>query len=336
MESRPATISQSIQLVVHSGYERAFLYCEHIDRTESGTLAFVVGASGVGKTQLSKMIGPKIYKDNSQQTHPWIRVSLQNGSGGYFSSKDFIVDVLAEFRDPFRGLMGMLNELPLDLVMKLEPVLGMLSRRRNQSEGEMRKAVAALAKALDCRMMILDEANIMILTKGGRLLESHVESIRTLSIDMKVRTILFGTIAVLAFMGYSAQINRITHNVHFDRIRDDSEFGMIEFLSFLDGCERDISLENGLLSRNADAIYEASYGIPGEVVSLLERASAHSFVHKGDRITLRDLEASYPPAIVRKRMREEADLVERVMKSRELDPREVLALLREQGRVISP
>lgn len=298
-------------------------------------MTYVVGASGVGKTQLSKVVGRTLYGEVGGRTHPWVRVPLENSSGGFFTSTFLVRQMLSQLRDPFRGMDVLPPDLPADVAAHLGRALSFLSHRRGESEERMRQALASLAKAVQCRMLILDEANIMILIKGNRPVESHIESIRTLSLAMGVRTILFGTIAVLMFMGYSAQANRISFPVHFDRIRDDTEEGMIEFLSFLDGCERDLHLPGGLLVSNAEALYDATYGIPGELISLLERARAHATVRDRQTPGKGDLEKAYPFEAVKRRMRAEADLVERVLTGGRLDPKDVTELLKERGRFAS-
>lgn len=335
MRNESASIGKQVHLVQHEAFKTALKYCLAADSTPPGSMTYVVGASGVGKTQLSKLIGKTLYGGLDGRTHPWVRVPLENSSGGFFTSTFLVRQMLSQLRDPFRGMDVLPPDLPADVAAHLGRALSFLGHRRSESEERMRQALASLARALQCRLLILDEANIMILIKRNRPIESHIESIRTLSLAMGVRTILFGTIAVLMFMGYSAQANRISFPVHFDRIRDDSSKGMLEFLSFLDGCERDIGLPEGLLAHNADALYDVTYGIPGELISLLERARAHSSVRGLKKPELRDLEKAYPSEGIKQRMREEADLVERVLAGGRLDSKDVTELLKERGRFVS-
>lgn len=336
MLPKPVPIGEQVQFVRHGAFNRALGACLAVDQTAAGTMLYVIGPSGVGKTELSKMIGPILYGHSTHGRQlPYVRVSLENPSGGYFSSKSMTRDILAQFKDPFRGMELLPEDLPPDMAASVGRALGLIGRQRDQSEETMRKIVISMSRVLGSRLLVLDEVNMMVLIKRGRPLESHLESIRTLGQKMGVRTVLLGTFAALMFMGYSAQMNRVSINVHFDRIRDDTEEGMCEFLTLLDQFEQDLQLSDGLLIKNADALYDATYGISGELIALLERARMNAVVARQNDITLCNLEAAYPFESVKRRMREETDFVEAIMNGKPFDPRDMVALLKERGRLMS-
>lgn len=312
MSLDPRSLTERIRLVRYRAFDTALRHCQSLDQSPPGTIAFIVGPSGCGKSALSCLLGPVLY-GNSDATSfkPWIRVSVENAQAGYFTSKYLIGQILTSLQDPFYGMnYSMPSSLTSDEIARLSYALGRIPRGSGASEEAQRLAAISLARIYKCRMLIIDEANLMILIKKGRPVEVYMESIRTLAKAMGVRILMFGTLATLEFVDYSAQITRASHIIHLDRLQNRTRDDVTEFLSFLDSIESDVGLEQQLLTKNAEAVYEATYGIPGELVVLLERARAKSFVSGRGRIELRDIEAAYLGQKALNRMRQEADLIE--------------------------
>lgn len=333
---RPETSDQRINLVEHKSFSFVLKCCKELDNSPAGTVAFVVGPSGAGKTELSYLIGPQIYGGGREESGKqlWVRVSAENPQAGFFTSKYLIGQILEEFRDPFHGMTHSLPEgLPPEQAERLRFALTRIAKGIRASEEDTRKAAISIARALSCRMLILDEANLMVLTKKGRPIEVYLESIRTLAKAMGVRVLMLGTLSLLDYVDYSAQISRIGLIWHLDRMKDDSEEAMLEFLSFLDQVQSDLGLGD-LLTGNAEALYEATYGIPGELISLLERARIKAAADGRTDIEFRHVEDSLPLQVIRERMRAEADLIENFVSGKPISlPPGILGLSRrDRGR----
>lgn len=311
--NRWVPFAERVQLVHHKSFTQTLKKCVQIDRSPEGMIFFVAGPSGAGKTKLSKMIGEKLYGNSFPsdiQPHVW--VSAENPQAGYFTSKYLIGQLLAGFRDPFYGMYGAIpGDIPPDLAARLGKASTKIATGERATEETRRKALIGIARALNCRLVVIDEANLMSMIKRGRPVEAHLESLRSLALAMGVRVILFGTFMMLDYVDYSAQINRVGIVHHLDRIRDETAEEMLDFLAFLDRVQQDLEeLSPGLLVENAEAIYEATYGIPGELVSLLERARISAATDDRMVITVDDVEKSFRTKTARERMRAEADFVE--------------------------
>jgi archaellum biogenesis ATPase FlaH len=305
------SIEERIKIVRHRAFNSTLRYCMAVDDSPPGTLLFVVGPSGAGKSVLSKLLGEMLYGRRSPGTELSIRASVENAEGGFFTSKYLIEQMLAELRDPFHGMdLGLPPDIDSESATRLAFALRRIETIGRTSEEKKRVALINVARARRLRLMIIDEANLMVLTKKSRPVESHLESIRTLAKAMGVRVVMLGTLHLLDYVNYSAQISRTGMILHLSRMKCDCKEDMLEFLSFLDRVEEDALLPSGFLVDRADLLYEATYGIPGELISLLERARCVARSSERDQIEIEDIRSSMHIPVVMERMRAEADLIE--------------------------
>lgn len=313
-----------LRLVKHAAFERAAAFVSGIDACPAGTLDFIVGASGAGKSELSQTIGPRIYGSAYSNTaKPWIRVVARNPEAGYFSSKYMLTAIAGQLGDPFRGDRNFAAELPRDLE---QLVYDTPSALRRTTEGTLSMAAERLSRAVQCRLLLVDEGNLISLTKRGRPPESHIENFRTLAQGMGVRIVFFGTLRLLGVIGYSAQVDRVSNVRLLDRFRNDSEAQISEFLSFLDSVESDLHLPAQFLTDHSTDLFEVTYGIPGQLRELLDSARRNWIADGAAQFAWRHVAEALPPPVIKARMREEADLVESVSNGYELTAEDVRRL----------
>jgi hypothetical protein len=245
---------------------------------------------------------------------PVIKVSADNPDRGYFSSKALMKALLAAVRDPFRGLRFQIEELQIDEPLKNDLVRAISTMRPvTESEPALRESFISIARAAGVRLMLIDEANLLCLTQRTRVPTDYLESLRNLASQVGCRVILFGTIDLLEMVDYSGQLNRRARHIHIDRMRCESREGAVEFMSFLDELERDMNLPAKLLTSHVDEVYVNTYGIPGEVVGLVERADEVRDALGATCIEWRHLTHAFRIPDILARMREEADLIAEVM-----------------------
>jgi hypothetical protein len=182
----------------------------------------------------------------------------------------------------------------------------------------MREAFVEIAKLMHVKLIIIDEANLLVITKRTRRPTDYVESLRRLGDRIGCAVLLLGTIDMLELMGFSGQVNRRTLKVHLNRLCCDDDEGKDEFASLLSTLEEDFGLTKDLLTSHAAQLYLFTYGIPGEVVYLIEYADTFREALGAETIGWEHLEMArhHPTEIVQ--MRWEADIIEAVMTGREL------------------
>jgi GTPase SAR1 family protein len=283
----------------------------------AGVVAFVIGAGGAGKTSMFHALGADVYGDPQMWaigSLPVVKVSAENPDHAFFSSKSLMIDLLTAVMDPFRATGETIEAWGLDesLKARLRTAVARLRGVRS-SEPDLRRAFISIAKAVGVKLILIDEANLMCLTQQNRVPTDYLESLRTLAQAVGCRVILFGTVDLLGMIDYSAQLNRRNPRILIERMYFKSKEQRDEFKGFLHCLESELKLSPGLLVRHAEEIHSYTYGIPGEVVGLVQRADEERLAREATEISWEHLLSSAPLPDVIKRMREEADLITLVM-----------------------
>jgi hypothetical protein len=287
-----------------------------------GSICFVVGPGGCGKTlifqelKVSAFGAPERWPDGNM---PIIGITADNPDRGFFSHKSIMIDFLTELCDPFRTessdfpAMRISDALRAD-IQRAVPKLGKVSN----SETESRRAFISIAKALGLKAIVVDEANLMCLTQKGRLPTDYLDSLRTLAFKANCCLVLLGTFDLLQLMNYNAPMNRRTLYMQMSRIRCDTEESKASFISFLSYMEKDFELKKGLLLNHFGKVFEASYGIPGEIIGLLERANLIREALGENKLVWSHILQVFPLPQMTEQMRLEADIIEAVFSGSKL------------------
>lgn len=303
-----------------------------------GSVGFVVGPGGAGKSSMCEAIGEEVYGDSeiwAPGQLPFIRVSADNTDRSFFSSKNMIINLLGAVIDPFSVDSAMIENWKIDEGLKSDMrwAITRLARSRS-SEGDLRRAFVSIARALNLKLVLVDEANLMCLTQINRVPTDYLEGLRMLCQEAGCRLLLFGTIELLGLIDYSAQINRRGPRIHLDRMRFDGRETKLDFLAFLVELQNEFELESGLLVDHAEELADWTYGIPGELVGLIQRADEERAALGAKAITWAHIESRKPLPDVVRRMQHEADIIERVMSGRERMNEQLPRAPRPRARVL--
>lgn len=303
---------------LYRGFKHALYGCKGFgELAEPGSIGFCVGPGGAGKTLLSKAIGPLLYGHSDKWPvgrKPYIRIEADIPDRGYFSSKDLIRSLLCAIHDPFRTKIPEMLAWDVPDIIKYRLITALEKVNPHKShEPDMRVAFINLARELGVKLIIIDEANLLVLTQNGRVPTDYLESLRRLGDQIGCSILLFGTFDLLELMSYSAQLNRRTFRIHLERFRCDDKVGLGEFLDFLHGVEVDHGLSEGALTPNAAAIYAATYGIAGEVVGLVQRAQVVRIGYEESSVKWEHIKLAMHHKSAVDQLRLEADLIHNVM-----------------------
>jgi len=240
-----------------------------------GTVVFVSGPSGAGKTTLKSYLRKSLYRatESSENQVPLIAVQAANSQGGFFSSKDFYVSMLEQLGDPFRQMgaaapdtSGQIREF------LMQPFW--TSIRVSMTEGRIRRAFEHLARALKLKALLIDEGQSMCLTNVGRNPSDHLESLKCLAEQLGIIIFIFGTYDLLEIWNHSAQLNRRTHLIHLQRYRAEVDEDRKAFFSVLRMYRDAVAFKSPhMLSKHAEEILEWTRGVFGEVDTLFAKAS---------------------------------------------------------------
>jgi hypothetical protein len=309
-------------------------------KCKRGHIAFCIGTGGTGKSSLAEHIANTVFGDPSAWAiglRPVLLVEADTVEQGYFTMKSLIQSLLCAVHDPFRASIPEILGWSIDekvkqaLIKALEGIDPL-----DSAEPAMRTAFIELAKLMQVKLIIIDESNLLVITKRTRRPTDYIESLRRLGDRIGCAILLLGTVDMLELMGYSGQVSRRTLKVHLDRIKCDDEAGKDEFVSFLHSLEEDYSLVPGFLTSRAPEIYACTYGIPGEVVGLVENADTFREALEEPALKWEHvLMAMHHPVEV-ERLRWEADLISDVMRGRRLTQTEIKEIERRRKVRMNP
>lgn len=331
--------NDDLPLQMFREYQSALDQCIFFGQlAEPGDIGFCVGAGGAGKSRLAHLIGPILFGKSDTWpcgNRPYLLVQLDPADRAYFSPKAFIRDCLLGLHDPFRARAEDVSSWSLDPEIKERLIrITSLHSSRSYGEPEMRTAFVNLARLVGIRLLIIDEANMLMLTQKSRVPTDYLESLRRLGDKIGCPVLLFGTIKLLGLLGHSAQLNRRTFRIHLARMSCGDALGASQYASFLQGIEKGHSLSPGLLTDDIISIYKWTYGIPGEIVGLVKRAKMYAGADKS-AITWHHLEkARHLPEQMAK-MIVEADFIESTMQGilDKVAPQLKMAAPRKPGRM---
>lgn len=282
-------------------------------QAEPGQICFCIGAGGSGKSRLAALIGPAIFGKTENWrsfTTPYLHIAADNPDSGYFSTKWFIHQCLSNLGDPFRALPQALANSGLDATVQAA-LLNEARRKSDKamSEPSMRETFIRLARARELRLMVIDEANLLTFTRQGRVPTDYLEGIRRLGDQIGCPIVLLGTIRMLELLGYSAQLNRRMFLIHLARMSCRSDEEKSEFVSFLNNIETDFGL-SAKVSSQASRMFTWTYGIPGEIIGIVQRAMMVRGVQAAAELTWDDIADARQTNAALRQMRDEADLIE--------------------------
>lgn len=303
--------------ILYNEWDRAKNYCiAFANSCEPGEVGFAIGPGGCGKTVLSKHLADTLYGGRNSfapNRLPVIRVEADLADRGFFTTKSLMRALSDSVRDPFRATSEAVMNWNIDPDFKARLAVAVGGMNARDSEPNMRPAFINVARLRQLRLLIIDEANLLILSQRGRVPTDYLESLRRLADSIGCGVLLFGTVDMLSIMDYSGQLNRRTMHIHVDRMRCDSEESKASYLDFLTDLQGDLGITNDLLISNATEIFQYTYGIPGEIVGLVKRAHVHRLAHGQEQLSsdLLDMAAHLPA--LRRRMMKEADLIASVL-----------------------
>ena len=244
-----------------------------IDKRDKGSLIFIYGPTGVGKTTLKEKIVEKLIERSLEQLKtdkgkiPVVTVEAVAPESGNFNWKDFYRRSLIELEEP-------LIDYKIDY--------GEKGIRRN-SEGEIiiesrvasPKLRESLEKCLKHRrpdIFVVDEAHHFGIMSSGQKLKNQLECLKSLANMSSTNLGLLGTYDLLIFRDLGGQLSRRTINIHFSRYKVDNKQDLKAFITVLKTFQKHLPLseEPDLLS-NWEYFYERSIGCIGILKDWLTR-----------------------------------------------------------------
>lgn len=276
--------------IKHPHLERALKDLRlRVRQAESGTILFLYGPSGVGKTTLLKYLAAQMSKEEAEKgtltpgCFPAAYVEAPAPETGKFSWKEFYRRMLYDLWEPIPHRK--LPDIPLGNQFLLNS---------SAPAHSLRKAVENALEHRRVKVLLIDEAqHIGKGNKGGGSLWDQLDYIKSIANVTKSVIVLGGTYQLLAFRNLSAQLSRRSIDVHFPRYRANVESDYRVFRSVIASFEKRLPCQcTPRLLDQEEYLYTGSVGCVGILKTWLKRALDASESLGNDRLTQKILEES--------------------------------------------
>lgn len=260
-----------------------------IQRAAPGTLVFVFGPTGVGKTTVRRKLAAQLVQaalpalEQDPERIPVLELEVPSPELGRF-----------DWRDYYQRSLAALQEVRLHYHLHRRvyaPEAGQ-DGAHQLPEGTRRELRLALETALRHRRPVAflhDEAQHFKAVAGARQLLAQMDALKSLASLTETVLVLFGTYELLELTNLSGQLGRRSVDIHFPRYAP----GATEFKNVLWTFQRHLPLakEPDLVGQS-EYFYAQTAGCVGVLKEWLTRALDLALVKNAETITSAHLQQS--------------------------------------------
>jgi hypothetical protein len=274
------------------------LWCAIRDSTP-GSIIFLYGPTGVGKTTLLKRIVKHCKEtlftelEKDSERIPVVKVRLAAPTTGIFDWKDYFQRLLLEFEEPLIGY-----KLDRSQWSTQNPPASLTAESNMQlisyDKPGIRPMRFASERTLQHRRpmaVLIDEAQHFGIIRSGRKLLDQLNALKSLADESEVTHVLSGTYELIPLRNLNGQLSRRSFDIHFGRYHAEDEQQRREFINVLYTFQQHLPLshEPNLISR-WDYFYERSLGCVGVLKDWLTRSLALALGSDSSTLPLKYLE----------------------------------------------
>jgi DNA polymerase III delta prime subunit len=240
-----------------------------------GSIIFMYGPTGVGKTTLLKKLkkhleGVNLSElENDCERFPVVTLRLSAPTSSSFDWKDYFKRALLALEEP-------LVDYKLD--MERWDRLYRVTATENERNRQLVSNDQAVEQTLLHRRpfaVLIDEAQHFGITSTGRKLLDQLNTIKSVADDSKTVHVLCGTYELIPLRNLNGQLSRRSVDIHFGRYQADDELHRQEFINVLFTFQEHLPLpETPDLVSKWDYFYERSLGCVGVLKDWLTRSLA--------------------------------------------------------------
>ena len=249
-----------------------------IDGATPGSLVFVLGPTGVGKTTvrmkveelLTRQMAPAMNADPGRL--PFASVEVVPPDTGRFRWRDYFCRLLAAMNEPLIEFKTARGAGSASLPDRPPSMVG---------SAELGYAVEQALRHRHPPVVFVDEAQHLARISSGRRLSDQLDVIKSIANRTETVHVLLGTYELMAFRNLSAQLSRRSVDLHFQRYRADCAEDLQMFRSVLLTFQKQLPFAKAEtdLMPIWDFLYERSVGCVGILKEWLMRACVRAIKH---------------------------------------------------------
>lgn len=203
----------------HEKIKEAFESVKNIDGYfGQEKIVILTGPTGVGKSTVCQRLVQELDLRYQQEMEkdpsfiPVIYVRIPAPIDGDFNWKDGMIRILEQFNEPL--IRRKVITVP---VVELDGEV--ISRPSKLVREELRRSVRNCIQHRKTKLMIIDEASHLLISKSRSFFYQQFETIKSLSQDFGVPLLLSGAYDLLDIRDFNGQLIRRTKVIHFPRYR---------------------------------------------------------------------------------------------------------------------
>lgn len=300
--------------------------------SNAGSIIFLHGPTGVGKTTLLKRLEKHLKEITSRELEedtemiPVVRIRLATPTSGNFDWKDYFKRLLLALEEPLvddKVDMGYRNAPSPNGVGIDRSNMHLISSDRPGTR-PMRFASEQTLRHRRPLAVLLDDAQHFGVISSGRKLLDQLNIIKSLADESQVTHVLCGTYELIPFRNLNGQLSRRSIDIHFGRYQIDDETCRQEYINVLYTFQQHLPvLKTPDLVSKWDYFYERSLGCVGVLKDWLTRSLALALDSSSSTLPLNCLEHGALPvskcaAILREAIIGEKELTEGEEERRQL------------------
>lgn len=237
---------------------------QFIQTAPSGSIAFVTGPTGIGKSTLLKRVTQEMNTalklDNNlyPDLHPILDVEIVPPDSGSFNWRDCYIRILDKLGEPLVLDKNIVDHDLKKIIKKMS-----LSNRQFYSP-QYRFAIEKCLQHKQPVGILFDEGQHFTKISSGRRLQDQLDTIKSIANITKTTIILFGTYELLDMANLNGQLARRTEIIHFDRYRYEIDNDLNSFVDLANATLTSLPINHEIDPvENVDYLYINSLGCGG-------------------------------------------------------------------------
>ncbi len=288
----------------HLAYENSRAQLRRaLDDHRPGHMVFLIGPSGAGKTTMRTSVMQEMFGDPAYWGRgkiPAIEQFALLVNQSYFSSKDFVRELLSELHDP--SLEWLLRDSSISAA-KLSQIQSQLKithelwdnlRPLKGTEGEMWSALRRGLIARGCKYVSIDQVTALLKNHRDTSPADHTLHLMALAESCGIMFIMTGVHDAARLWNVHSELRRRVVVVWAPPYSDRRPADKVPFLRVLRSLESKFRFsQRDMLLRMSSDLLAATGGIFGQLFELLIRAERRAQDEGSSRILKRHVEAAY-------------------------------------------